>query len=523
MHKPLPTVTTEHCGSIGDWGDAIMEPFSYQVFGGDSYYARQEDGSPTPFSYSEHNAFAEDEQPAMLEMPGMSGFNSYDTQLIGGYGMHDCCGADAHHGGQQLLRAPSALHLHPAPQQQQQQQRQHSTFIKQEPRAPEGTLGAALPAGPASSPAGGALKPRTPRATAPAEPAEPASPRLGRDQAVLVAKILTKSDASSKRVILPRVSVEANMAWIVGVPNYQLAVHDTQGREWRFVVKSWSNGEQRWRWGRAKAGGRRKLGAGRQCAPCTMGGTQPHHRPSGQPGAEAGGPARPAGENPKPVYVVEQISEYMRIHKLGPGDAVGILGDAKGRLTIVSNTAEVRRGGALLPGACPWPPLIARPPSLPRLAAPGRLSPASPAPAAGARRRAAAAVQRVRAGGGAQAPARPHRLRRLKLRHARAGGRGGRAADAAAQPAGRRAGDPQQRLPAVPAHARLQPCGRPPGLVLGPQGLQAPWQVGARTSRRQEGACCRQAAAPGLLTQPSWGRHPAALRAPLGDLEGAAL
>jgi hypothetical protein len=328
--KPHVTVTTETCGNTAEWSDLIMEHFGHQV--NDSTYARAAYGSPTlPFTSYTDNIF-EDEQPAMLEMP-MSSFHGYDTQLIGGMGLADYITEQQSCKQEQTMvqQAPNltvctALPHIDAP----------SAVVKTEPE-PEDNTGAAaldttlppastttttpkasLPAAPTAAPArihrvsdhrpnppdvdasadtatmpppNQPTSPTAPTSSPPAPgPSSPKlSPKLGPDQAVLVAKILTKSDASSKRVILPRVSVEANLPWIVGVPNYQLAVFDTEDREWKFIVKSWSN-----------------------------------------------------GENPKPVYVVEQISEYMRIHRLGPGDAVGIVGDSKGRLVIMANTPEIR-------------------------------------------------------------------------------------------------------------------------------------------------------------------------------------
>jgi hypothetical protein len=107
-------------------------------------------------------------------------------------------------------------------------------------------------------------------------------------KSVLVAKILTKSDAHAKRIILPRVAVEANLSMLLHEPTFVVTAKDTDSKVWKFVVKSWSN-----------------------------------------------------GHNPKPVYVMEQVADYLRAHDLGIGDAVGILIDEDG-LLIEHNTAHVR-------------------------------------------------------------------------------------------------------------------------------------------------------------------------------------
>lgn len=46
---------------------------------------------------------------------------------------------------------------------------------------------------------------------------------------VLVAKCLTNSDASSGRIILPRVAVETNLPFVLGYRHYALAVRDCRG------------------------------------------------------------------------------------------------------------------------------------------------------------------------------------------------------------------------------------------------------------------------------------------------------
>lgn len=88
---------------------------------------------------------------------------------------------------------------------------------------------------------------------------------------VLVAKRLTNSDASSGRIILPRVAVETNMSFVTTYKHYGLHVRDVFGQEYDFVVKSWANGTE-------------------------------HRR----------------------VFVLEQVSKFLKQHHIGVGDTVGI-------------------------------------------------------------------------------------------------------------------------------------------------------------------------------------------------------
>ncbi|KAK9835818.1 hypothetical protein WJX74_008627 [Apatococcus lobatus] len=126
---------------------------------------------------------------------------------------------------------------------------------------------------------------------------------------VLVAKTLTKSDTQG-RVILPRVAVEANLAFIVGYRSYPLAVKDAEGKAWRFVIKSWANGNESRR-----------------------------------------------------VYVLEQAGEYIRTLKLGEGDAIGLCASTDGNFCIECNTAAVKEA-TVRPtfGAVEVAPLEAPPP-----------------------------------------------------------------------------------------------------------------------------------------------------------------
>lgn len=106
--------------------------------------------------------------------------------------------------------------------------------------------------------------------------------------AVLVSKVLTNSDATSGRIILPRVAVEANLPFVVGYRAYSFGVRDRAGREWEFVIKSWANGTEQRR-----------------------------------------------------VYVLEQAGDWLKAEGLGVGDAVGICVDS-GALVVEANTPAVR-------------------------------------------------------------------------------------------------------------------------------------------------------------------------------------
>ncbi|KAL4447259.1 hypothetical protein ABPG77_007292 [Micractinium sp. CCAP 211/92] len=165
-----------------------------------------------------------------------------------------------------------------------------------------------------SSAARSAFRPSA--AGAAATGADAAGP-LPRRRCVLVAKQLTNSDASSGRIILPRVAVESNLSFVLGYRHYALAVKDCNGRRYEFMIKSWANGTE-------------------------------HRR----------------------VFVLEQAAEFLRSHGIGVGDAVGICTDENGELVVEANTEEVRQAtvspkyGALAlaappPGATAAVPLAA--------------------------------------------------------------------------------------------------------------------------------------------------------------------
>ena len=122
----------------------------------------------------------------------------------------------------------------------------------------------------------------------------PADTPLAPRRMLLVAKTLTNSDASSGRIILPRVAVEANLPFVTGYRHYSLSVRDTNGRRYEFVIKSWANGTE-------------------------------HRR----------------------VFVLEQVAEYMRTHRIGVGDTVGICADENGDLVVETNTDAVRQNAVL--------------------------------------------------------------------------------------------------------------------------------------------------------------------------------
>ncbi|EFN57994.1 hypothetical protein CHLNCDRAFT_142158 [Chlorella variabilis] len=139
---------------------------------------------------------------------------------------------------------------------------------------------------------------------------------LPRRRCVLVSKQLTNSDASSGRIILPRVAVESNLSFVLGYRHYALAVKDCYGRQYEFMIKSWANGTE-------------------------------HRR----------------------VFVLEQAGAFLKAHGVGVGDAVGICSDENGDLVVEANSEEVRQatvtpkyGGAALaappPGSTAAVPLV---------------------------------------------------------------------------------------------------------------------------------------------------------------------
>jgi len=145
---------------------------------------------------------------------------------------------------------------------------------------------------PAAAPAA-TLRPTPPAAapTAAAADASGASDPLVK--AVLVAKVLTKSDASSKRVILPRIAIEANLPQLASQQVFNFSAQDNAGHTWPLCIKAWAN-----------------------------------------------------GQNPKPVYVLEQVGEIMKQEKLIAGDALAVLASQDGKFYIEWNTEQARTAAA---------------------------------------------------------------------------------------------------------------------------------------------------------------------------------
>lgn len=110
---------------------------------------------------------------------------------------------------------------------------------------------------------------------------------------ILVAKVLTKSDANSKRVILPRIAVETNLPQLNAAPHFHFTATDPKGAAWPLVIKAWAN-----------------------------------------------------GSNPKPVYVMEMIGDVLKQYKLTIGDAVALLADEEGRFYLEWNTEGARAAAA---------------------------------------------------------------------------------------------------------------------------------------------------------------------------------
>jgi hypothetical protein len=106
---------------------------------------------------------------------------------------------------------------------------------------------------------------------------------------VLVAKRLTNSDASSGRIILPRVAVEMNLSFVVAYRHYGLNVRDANGEMHEFVVKSWANGSESRR-----------------------------------------------------VFVLEGVGKFLKQYHVGVGDVVGICSRGEEFLVEV-NTEEVKQ------------------------------------------------------------------------------------------------------------------------------------------------------------------------------------
>ena len=113
-------------------------------------------------------------------------------------------------------------------------------------------------------------------------------------KSVLVTKCLTNSDASSGRIILPRVAVETNLPFVTGCRHYTLHVKDVHGKRYDFVVKSWANGTE-------------------------------HRR----------------------VFVLEQVGKFLKAYGVGVGDTVGICSTGDGELVVEVNTQDVLKQASM--------------------------------------------------------------------------------------------------------------------------------------------------------------------------------
>lgn len=127
-----------------------------------------------------------------------------------------------------------------------------------------------------------------PAAFATAAAAAAAGGSAGDTKRVLVAKALTKSDAHTRRLILPRKAVEANLREAIGRPAYSFEVHDAHSNQWTFVIRSWPN-----------------------------------------------------GANPKPVYVLEHISDYVKAYGVSAGDVLGLCETPHGLVVEVNTEAVI--------------------------------------------------------------------------------------------------------------------------------------------------------------------------------------
>jgi hypothetical protein len=139
-----------------------------------------------------------------------------------------------------------------------------------------------------SSLVGGASQSATTISTGVDQEEDPLLSTVAHTRRVLVAKRLTNSDASSGRIILPRVAVETNMSFVTAYKHYGLHVKDVFGQEYEFVVKSWANGTE-------------------------------HRR----------------------VFVLEQVGKFLKQHHIGVGDTVGIVSVGDGFVVEV-NSEDVK-------------------------------------------------------------------------------------------------------------------------------------------------------------------------------------
>jgi hypothetical protein len=120
-----------------------------------------------------------------------------------------------------------------------------------------------------------------------------AAPAAAAARGIVVSKVLTKSDATSKRIILPRIAVETNLPQLESTPAFHFSALDPAGAPWPLVIKAWAN-----------------------------------------------------GSNPRPVFVLEQVGEVMKANRLGLGDAVALLADEEGGFFLEWNTPRATAAAA---------------------------------------------------------------------------------------------------------------------------------------------------------------------------------
>lgn len=65
---------------------------------------------------------------------------------------------------------------------------------------------------------------------------------LNNSRRMIVAKFMTRSDAQTKRLILPRAQLERNMPEVMSSPHHTFSILDDFGETWSFVIRAWPNG-----------------------------------------------------------------------------------------------------------------------------------------------------------------------------------------------------------------------------------------------------------------------------------------
>lgn len=124
--------------------------------------------------------------------------------------------------------------------------------------------------------------------------------------------------------------LECTLKLFIACRAYTLAAIDASGRDYEFVIKAWANGTDR--------GG--DCGARRPSPP-------PATTPAGKAfgaGAAAEGRLREwwcAGSGDRRVYVMEQAAPFIKGHRLGQGDAIGLCINGAGTFVMLVNTPQV--------------------------------------------------------------------------------------------------------------------------------------------------------------------------------------